>query len=167
MANITQKQLKELLHYDEHTGVFTWIKRVANCIHIGDIADSINDKGYICVKVSGKSYKAHRLAWLYMYGAFPEYSIDHEDQVKHHNWIKNLREVDNQTNCKNRRVGKNNSSGCVGVSFQKKDNRWRAYINSKDGKTKHLGMFIDLDNAIAARKSAEVIHGYHKNHGVA
>lgn len=72
--------------------------------------------------------KAHRLAWLYIHGYFPEYGIDHKDRVTYHNWIDNLREATQQCNMRNTANSKNNTSGIKGVSFNKKRNKWSAYI---------------------------------------
>lgn len=74
---ITAERLRELLEYDEDTGVFKRKARTSNRISIGDIAGSSDAKGYVCIRVGGKTYKAHRLAWLYVYGEWPTGEIDH------------------------------------------------------------------------------------------
>ena len=79
---ITQSELKNILHYNQDTGVFTWIK---NSI----VAGTVEKKGYIAIKINRKSYKAHRLAWLYIYGNFPKEQIDHLNGIKNDNCINN------------------------------------------------------------------------------
>jgi hypothetical protein len=54
----------------------------------------------------------------------------------------------------NRSLYKNNTSGCNGVSFDKKSNKWVAYIN-KNTKRYRIGLFVDKDEAIRARKETE------------
>ena len=55
-----------------------------------------------------------------------------------------------------RSIQSNNTSGCKGVTFNKSANKWQAKIGISNGKVKHLGYFETIDDAIAARKSAEV-----------
>lgn len=164
---ITQATLKELLHYDPDTGVFTWRVRPSRRVYIGDEAGSVYQRGNACyrdIKIDGVKYLAHRLAWLYTYSEFPAGQIDHIDGNGLHNWIINIRDVDNRENQKNSRLRSDNTSGTVGVSFDKASGKWKAQISTGSGR-KRLGHFTDIKDAIAARKSAEVEYGYHENHG--
>ena len=88
---ITQSKLKELVNYDQDTGIFTWKKRTSNRIKIGDIIGNLHNCGYIEMGVNGKRYLAHRLAWLYVYGYMPKL-IDHINTNKQDNRICNLYE---------------------------------------------------------------------------
>ena len=100
MIELTLYLLKKLLHYNPRTGIFTWkISSKYSCVKIGDIAGCKNKDGYIIIGIDGKNYQAHRLAWFYTYGVWPKDQLDHEDHIRHHNWIDNLREV---THLKNR-----------------------------------------------------------------
>lgn len=164
---ITQERLKELLHYNPETGVFTW--KVSK----GPKAKSGSDAGcdlqrkrtyYKQIGIDGVRYYAHRLAWLYVHGKLPKNDIDHEDGDGLHNWINNLRDATNRENCKNRRLSCLNTSGVIGVNFDKRSGKWHARIGTMSG-FKHLGYFTSIDAAIAARKAAEVKYGYHQNHG--
>lgn len=164
-AKLNQKQLKEILHYNPESGVFTWIKKTARNIRIGSIADNIDtENGYSRINIYEESYKAHRLAWLYMSGEWPEAQIDHEDHIRHNNKWLNLRKATHQENSKNRSLNKNNTSGCAGVCFSKNRNKWRSYIKI-NGALISLGSFIDKFDSICARKSAENKYGFHENHG--
>ena len=166
---LNQKRLKELLQYDLDTGVFTWKVRAATNTKIGSEAGSVvkdTRTYYRFIMISNKSYYAHRLAWLYVHGKWPKNQIDHEDGNGLHNWIKNLRDVTNRENSMNSRMFSNNTSGFSGVSYHKRDGNWRAYI-SVDSKQKHLGNFDNIDEAVSARKAAEVKYGFHPNHGQA
>jgi len=150
---LTQKRLKEALHYDSDTGVFVWIVALARRIKTGDVA-GFPDCGYIKIGIDGEEYKAHRLAWLYVYGYFPENEIDHKDRIRCHNWIKNLREVSHKCNIRNTGNHKDNKSGVKGVCWAKHAKKWLATIGV-DNKLKHLGIYKNFDNAVCARLAAE------------
>jgi len=168
MNLITQNELKEVLNYDPETGVFTWLTSPGNRVAIGGAA------GSACKVTCGKSYQrimyknipyyAHRLAWLYVYGSFPEKDIDHIDGNGLNNKIDNLRAVTHQENGRNRRQSSANTSGCTGVTFYKRDKKWYSHI-CINGKMINLGFYIDWSDAVCARKSAEIKYGFHENHG--
>lgn len=170
---IDQIQLKELLDYDEITGVFTWKKRHGshhwikswNARHAGKEAfSSVDKKGYKCGSVLGVMVKAHRVAWLYVHGVWPDDQIDHLNGIRHDNRIINLRDVSNQDNGKNATLSKRNSSGVTGVHWRKSRDRWIASIRC-NGKLVSLGSFCDFNEAVRVRKAAEVRYGFHENHG--
>lgn len=167
---LSQEELKSRLHYDPRTGIFTWIKMSAkNQLKIGDIAGSVkvnktSGKKYRHIKINGKLYKAHRLAFIWMAGKLPAEEVDHADGDGLNNIWENLSQATHQENCKNHRLRKDSTSGFVGVCWHIRDNNWSAYI-SIDGKRKYLGYFGDKSEAIAARQAASIEHGYHVNHG--
>ena len=161
--SISQQELKNILCYDPITGIFTYIKRTANCINIGDIAGWINSCGYLNIKINGTSYKLHRLAWLYVYGCFPKNQIDHINHLRSDNRLINLRCVTNTNNQRNASIAKTNTSGVMGVSFFKKQGRWYAEISNNNKKI-YLGCFYNFNDAVIARKMAEKEYGYHINH---
>ena len=161
---ITQCRLKELLEYDAGSGLFTWKKDMAAHVHAGDIAGNMDGKGYWMVTVDGKGRLAHRLAWLYVYGEWPDGEIDHINHQITDNRIDNLRVVTRRGNMMNRAIGSNNTSGHMGVMWKTDKKRWKAYIHV-NGKQKHLGYFKDIKDAIIARQAAIIEYGYHENHG--
>jgi hypothetical protein len=162
---LTQERLKELLAYDEETGVFTW-KVQRNKIPAGTVASSTHNQGYFQIGIDRKRYLAHRLAWLYVYGQMPEHEIDHINHDKADNRIANLRCVTHAENLKNASSQKNNLSGFNGVHYDKSRSKWLAHIQV-DRKFKNLGRFDDFDEAVKARQAAEVLYGFHENHGCA
>ena len=165
MSNLTKQYLRSVLDYDPITGVFTWCSRSSTKIKIGDKAGYINNLyGYRLIRVDGIKYGAHRLAWLYVHGSFPENEIDHINGIRDDNRIVNLRAVDRQTNARNMKKRKNNTSGVTGVDWHKCKNKWRAQINGNNGII-HLGYSKSLFEVVCLRKSAEIEHGYHENHG--
>ena len=162
---LTQKKLKELLEYNEKTGVFRWKVYKSSNSQKGDIAGTINKDGYVIIQIDGKRYKAHRLVFLYMIGTFPKEQVDHLNHTKDENRWCNLREVTSSENQRNRSISKNNTSGTIGVRWSKKDKRWIAYIRVNYKKNIYLGSFKNKKEAIKARKEAEIKYGFHKNHG--
>ncbi len=158
---MTQEDLKDILSYDSITGVFRR-KLPTQRIAIGEVVGGLNN-GYLIISINGENYKAHRLAWLYVYGEMPK-QLDHINGDKIDNRILNLRDVEHSENMKNRKKPITNTSGTIGVYWDKKNCRWYAMI-MVDGKNKFLGRFTDYSEAVNARKNAEVLYGFHKNHG--
>lgn len=161
---LTQERLKELLHYDPETGVFIWLVGRGGGAKAGDVAGSFDAKGYIVIVIKGAIYRAHRLAWLYIYGEWPEYQVDHENREKKDNRIINLRAATNAENCRNQGKAKNNTSGITGVAWRENCGHWWAQI-MVDGKSIYLGSFKDKFEAICARMSANNRYGFHSSHG--
>ena len=163
MKMINQKILHKRLDYNKNTGIFTYKENV-NQMKIGDIAGSVHPQGYIVIYVKGKPYKAHRLVWLHIHGNLPTGQIDHINGVKGDNRLSNLRDVSVSDNQKNAKKRHDNSSGVTGVKWSNKRRRWEAQISS-EGIRYHLGSFMSFSNAVDARKNAEILYGFHKNHG--
>ena len=157
------EELKEFLHYNPDTGIFTWKKQVTNSIKVGQKAGRIIGKnsmgygGYIIIKFNYREYYAHRLGYYMYHGIDPlEKFIDHIDGDKINNKINNLRLATKSQNNMNRSIlGSNNNSGYTGVGWNKKDKKWSARITI-DGVRKFLGYFINIEDAIKARKEGEI-----------
>lgn len=153
---LTADRLRELLHYDPETGVFTWL--VHRQRHrAGDVAGSKHSMGYIEMGVCGASYLAHRLAWLYMTGSWPAGDVDHKNGQRSDNRFDNLRDVTKSVNLQNRQgATANNKSGLLGVSKSiAKCGRWFARIQDSTGKQKGLGSFGTPEEAHAAYLDAK------------
>lgn len=165
MAVLTQKRLKHLLSYDPEIGEFTWIRPTSNRVKKGDIAASAHNCGYHAIRIDTKAYLAHRLAWLYVHGTWPTEEIDHINQVRSDNRISNLRVAERSVNSRNQVLRKNNTSGVLGVCWDKSRNKWASRIKV-NYKTINLGRHGSLLDAVAARKSAENKYGFHENHGL-
>jgi hypothetical protein len=135
---LTVEELKQLLDYDQNTGVFTWKVKRRGTNGIGSVAGKIKPRGYRIIGISGQDYLAHRLAWLYMTGNWPEQSIDHINGHRADNRIDNLRDVSHRDNQCNRHTHRNGR--LVGASYHKPSQKWVAqiYIN---GRLIYLGNF--------------------------
>ena len=98
---ITQAVLKRWMDYHPDTGEFIWLQRPSNRVAIGARAGNRNQYGYWVVKLLGRLYRQHRLAFFYMTGRWPEL-VDHINGDRSDNRWKNLREVTSQQNSWNR-----------------------------------------------------------------
>lgn len=174
---LTFAEAAALVRYEPETGKFYWLQRPRSMFKTARDFNSWNAKsagteafksrnmmGYCRGIINGKSYRAHRVAWLLHFGTWPTFSIDHINGVKSDNRISNLRDVTHDENQRNRCAPKCNSSGVMGVSRDKETGRWQSYI-SCDGERFNLGRFNDFDEAVSARKAAERRYGFHENHG--
>jgi len=156
MPELTRDRLVELLEIDIEKGVFNWKHTMGGKAKKGQKAGAIGKNGYITIRIDQVDYLAHRLMWLYVYGAFPMLGIDHIDRDKTNNKPINLRLATPKQNGENKLLNSNNSSGHRGVFFRK-------YLKSKpyavsimnNRKTIHVGYFATIEEAIQARKEAE------------
>jgi len=156
-TGLTQSRLKEILHYEPRTGIFTWLSVLCNRVKAGDRAGSLHANGYMYIGVDNKSYRAHRLAWFYQTGEWPTDDIDHIDMCRDNNCWSNLREATRSQNLANSTAQRNNRLGIKGVC--RHQGRYRSYI-SKGRKKIHLGMFDTPEDAHAAYcEAAERLHG--------
>ena len=150
---MNQEYLKSLFEYDKNTGLFIWKNdRGSNKVK-GKVAGTTHKRGYIELKIDCKKHKAHRMAWLYEYGEFPEH-IDHINGIVSDNRIENLRSVSHSINMKNRKRSKNSSREYRNI--YKNKNRYNVAI-SEIG---YIGSFIKLSDAVKARDKAMIEIGY-------
>lgn len=133
-------RVRELLRYDPVSGVFTNAVTRHRRAKAGDIAGSIHKAGgYIEISIDGKRYLAHRLAWLYMMGRWPENHIDHRDGDRKNNAWANLRDASRRINQQNfRHATVANRSGLLGAF--RHGTRFKSSIRV-NGLPKHLGYF--------------------------
>ena len=164
VVELTQAKLKEHMHYDPDTGVFTWVKPTTNRVKAGDVVGTLGKGGYVFTALFGQKQYLHRLAWLYCYGELPSAQVDHIDHDRANNRLANLRIATNQENARNQKRRRSNSSGVTGVSWYRATSKWQVGIYV-DGRRKHVGHFEELDAAVAAYAKAKRQFGYHNNHG--
>jgi hypothetical protein len=143
------ERLKELLNYDPDTGVFTYRQKCGKK-RAGDVAGTINDKGYTVITIDYRIYPAHRLAWLYVHGEWPKQQVDHINRIRNDNRIASLRDVNQSENILNASMLSNNKSGHKGVYFCNTRKKWVAQY-----KRTCIGAFTEIDHAVKARQEYE------------
>jgi hypothetical protein len=148
---LTQERLKHLFTYDPMTGFLTRRVKSKNGHKAGTVASARDVDGYVIVGIDGRTYFAHRLAWLYMFGAFPAGEIDHKNHIHDDNRLSNLRDVSTSRNQQNRikAQANNRTSGLLGVSWHKDNKRWRATIHI-NGRQRLVGQFDSAQEAHVA-----------------
>ncbi|WP_461307649.1 HNH endonuclease [Albidovulum sp.] len=181
-TQIAPSLVRDLLHYDPDTGQLTWkprkprhfkhcerdpdwVCKIWNTKYSGRSAFGRRRHGYVAGHILGVNVYAHRVAYVIMTGAWPSGQIDHINGQRDDNRWQNLRLVDPQENSRNTAISRCNSSGVVGVSWNREKRRWWAYINEGNRQRRLLGAFRSKADAVAARKAAEKRYGYHENHG--
>jgi hypothetical protein len=158
---LTQKRLKELLHYNPETGIFTRKVTTAPNAIKGSRAGTQMTLGYREIHLDNKRYYEHRLAWLYVHGYLPENEIDHINRIKDDTRICNLREISHSCNMKNINPKSSCKTGIPGVFKSKTTKRWWSYISLGPGtKRGWLGSFKNFDEAVCTRLAAEQCLNY-------
>lgn len=151
---ITALELRERLQYDPMTGRWIWLKSPRSG-WAGRPAGSLDAKGYWIIKIDGKSYKASRLAHLYMTGEWPEDEMDHANTKPWDDIWTNLRPATRLENVQNRQMRNDNNSGAIGVYWHEANQKWIAKVDQV-----YLGSFDSLDLAMAARDVVAIkLHG--------
>jgi hypothetical protein len=154
---ITQSRLREVLDYNPDTGVF--VRRLKQSgVKQGKISGSLTLEKYQVTSIDRKTYKCHRLAWLYMTGKFPDGQIDHINGNRSDNRFENLRDVTHTQNIQNQRKAQmsNKSTGVLGVF--KNGSGFAARISHNNTKI-YLGTFKTTEEAQAAYIAAKrVLH---------
>jgi len=159
------KKLLSLIKFNELTGLWSWkyrptAKKEWNTRYAHKIAGTTLKNGYVHIRIDGKLYYAHRLAWFYMTGDWPKEEIDHIDGNPSNNMWENLREATCSENLCNSKKKIDNTSGHKGIYFYEKRNTWYAIIH-KNGKRVFYKAFKTKQDAILARNN--VIFQYHKD----
>lgn len=153
---LTRSRLCELLSFDTEKGIITWNHTMGGKAKKGQEAGALTENGYVAIRVDQRDYLAHRLMWLYVYGAFPVLNIDHIDRDKTNNRPNNLRLATEKQNGENRSLKSKNASGHRGVFLRKylKSKPWAVSIMN-NRKTIHIGYFATIEEAVVARREAE------------
>ena len=175
-SRVTAEFVRRTLDYDADTGVFRWKLRtpdenygahacsMLNARDAGKVAGCKNHQNYLLISLLGHKYSAHRLAWMYTHGEWPDGEVDHINGDPSDNRIVNLRVVTRAENRRNAALRKDSPSGYPGVWYDEKRGFWGARMRY-DGKLMQLGRFPAYEIAVEAKKQAEEIYGFHENHG--
>lgn len=151
---LTAERLRELLSYDPDSGLFRWRVTLCSSARAGKIASCKDRHGYVRIGIHGESYRAHRLAWLYVHGEWPEDQIDHINGVRDANWIANLREASHTENQQNHGLSRRNKSGHQGVVRHRQTGKWQAQIKAF-GINRYLGLYETPEAASDAYQRAK------------
>ena len=151
LNDLTVEELKKHLTYNPETGLLTWNKN-------GKTAGSYKKGGYISICINKRFYQAHRLAWLYTHGEWPNGVIDHINMDKHDNRLKNLRDITHAENLQNSRSHSGSIYG-KGIFWCKLCKRWRVKIKF-NGELVTSKYFVSINDAQSY--AIETYKKYHK-----
>ena len=139
------------------------ISNFGNCKNITTgriLKGGIEGNGYLVVGLQNNGERSMKKIHKLVANAFlenPENKkcVDHKDRCRTNNHLSNLRYATGSENSQNASMKATNSSGTVGISWDKKQNKWRANITI-NGSQKSIGRFTKKEDAILARANAEI-----------
>jgi hypothetical protein len=161
---LTAEQLRALLTYIPSTGAFVWKPNPLrpkewNTKYSGTQAGTILPRGYVQVMVNSRLYLAHRLAYLWMTGSWPESEVDHRNGDGTDNAWGNLRAATSSQQKMNKRVRSDSQSGIKGITLDRRRGLWSVRIEAR-GQRYWFGYFKTAEEASAARAEAAArLHG--------
>ena len=164
---LTQETVREMFDYREDGNLVRRYATMGNGNYagrvIGTTPDGTRANRYSSTKIHGQHWCVHKLIYLYHYGINPV-QLDHINRDTADNRIENLRVASGSENACNRKLFANNTSGCKGVSWSKRANKWQCYL-AINKKIKHLGYFEDLELAdLVSNEARDLYHGHYANH---
>ena len=151
--DLTANYIRSILNYNSETGELTWKISKGPRAKLGQIAGCGDKYGYIVIRINDKLYKAHRLAWLWVTGEWPQKGLDHKNGITSDNSWENLREASQLENSRNTIISKDNTSGYKGICWNKASKKWQAQITINK-KAKYLGCFNTKEEASLVYKKA-------------
>ena len=143
-----ESTLRTFIFYDLATGDFFWRKNHYRA-KMGQLAGFRRKDGYLLITINQQTYRAHRLAWLYVYGEHPKGEIDHINGDPSDNRIVNLRVATRSQNTANIRKKCNSGNKLKGVTPARDGVRYKAQIRI-NGKNTYLGTYSNEEEAHAA-----------------
>lgn len=159
---LKQERLKEKLEYDLNTGIFTWIVKHPG-VKTGSSAGCKLNSGAIQIMIDGKKFAAHKLAFLYVTGMWPD-EVDHINGNNSDNRWFNLRVCNHSQNLLNRKIDRRSSTGKKNVTVDPRTGKYRVVL-SIDGKRKWIGSYDSLEMAeLIAIESRIKYHGEYARH---
>jgi hypothetical protein len=146
--------LQEYFEYNSETGICYWKKSPAKNTKAWTVAGT-KKSDYWVIRFQNSEYQAHRIFWYLHFKEDPgEDFVDHIDRNKYNNRISNLRIANDEQNQMNLEKAKsNNKTGVLGVCWDKRAQRYKAYITVNKTK-KNLGNYKTLEEAAAVRQAA-------------
>lgn len=151
---VTADEIREMFRYDPETGEFQRAVTRGQW-RAGQVAGTRHNQGYWQISIRGRTYLAHRLAWLYMTGKWPQADIDHRNGDRGDTRFSNLREATRAENKQNENAPiADSASGLRGVNWHKAGKGWEARIRA-GGVRRHLGIYESKYAAHAAYMAAK------------
>lgn len=152
-TTLTAERARQVIAYDPETGILTRISGSSRAGRfIGKPVGSVRKDGYLEFSIDGKTYLAHRVAWLLAHGDWPTL-LDHRNRDRADNRLANLRLASEHENGINHGISASNTSGVTGVFWDRTKRRWKSYIRAY-GVSQH-GSHKTFEEAVAARRAAE------------
>lgn len=146
-GSIMLELFKHYMYYDPETGHFhsTGVKYSGKMK--GDrLGSRHKTKGYRYLTLKGKTYREHRVAFLFMTGSWPRMQVDHINGIEDDNRWCNLRDVEPVINSENRGVWSTNTSGYRGVVWNKRVGKWQVLCRYR-GKQLYMGLYDEIEEA--------------------
>ena len=153
----SRKYILYLFNYDKKEGKLYWKNPPNKRIRPGTEAGSVNFEGYRRIKIHGKSYRAHRIIYFLETGEQPK-EIDHRDRNTGNNKFFNLRDGTNGVNQRNKGLRKDNTSGYIGVTWNKRNKKWFVSANQK-----YIGCFTCKKEAAKVYDETMIVDYYKGN----
>lgn len=125
-----EAEMRRRLSYCPLTGKFTWIAEAARGPRkVGQVAGCINSSGYVHISINRQKYVGARLAWFYMTGVWPDFEVDHKNNIRHDDRWANLRLATPSQNVANGLIRSTNTTGWKGVTVgPSKFKKWLATL---------------------------------------
>lgn len=179
----TPDELRQLLRYEPDTGKLFWRERLPDSVNCArestrvricrnwnarfageEVRQSPTIRGHAYVAINCVKLLTHRVIWAIYHAEWPRHEIDHINGNRVDNRLCNLRDIPHQENMKNVALNRDNKSGHHGIWWDDKRGKYQAFIADKS-KRIALGRFNTIEEAVAARGAAELVLGFHRNHG--
>lgn len=177
-TDITAEFLTEILIYDKDSGILRWKQRPLEMFKSANAGRTWNTRfsgaealccpngnGYFHGRILGIGFLAHKVAWAIHYGQWPSFEIDHINGKRTDNSIQNLRDVSSSQNRRNSAFRSDNTSGFCGVYWDKDLQKWRSAMGM-NGKSIHIGVYENIQDAADARVLFQKNAGFSDRHGL-
>ena len=158
----------EIIEYEDYAEVVLYNKQCEEVARaLIDLEDVERVKNYKWGLISSTGYVSNStnvsLLHRFIMNCPDDMVVDHINHNKLDNRKENLRICTQQQNNMNKKMKSNNTSGVVGVSWDKTHSKWIAHIGL-NGKLINLGYYSTKKEAIKARQEAEIEHfGEYRN----
>jgi hypothetical protein len=154
--------IQDMFRYEPDGRVYRNYSLGGRCRPITNPVGNPDGGGHLRLKYKGRSYSIHRIVWIMHHGPIPtDLEIDHINRIRTDNRIENLRAVTHLENCWNQSNRIDNTTGTSGVQWNGQIMMWTARLAILHVKNIYLGSFKTKEEAIAARRAAEVCMRFH------